>query len=183
MPGSGGEYHARAPEFYVSPAVDAEVAAALRTLWPWLWNYVGQQLGDSTRAGDLNDRVADQVSDFVRRHPGQVRSVIGVCRVAAINLIKSVRARDSRMEYRGLSRDLELSAPPATGSVDELEFQIWVDQILQRADHQMQVMWMLRVLGKPWRRVGKVFGFSAGQARHRFYRGLEKICGGQGDSR
>ena len=183
MASSGREYHPRAPEFYVSPAVDAEVAAALRALWPWFWGYVGQQLGDSTRAGDLNDRVADQVSDYVRSHPGQVRSVIGVCRVAAINLIKSVRARDSRIEYRGLSRDLELCAPPAAGSADELEFQIWVDQILQRADQQMQVMWMLRVLGKPWRRVGKVFGFSAGQARHRFYRGLEKICGGQGDLR
>ena len=182
-PGNNREYYGRPPEFYVSPSVAPEVADALRVLWPWLWQYVGRQLGDPTLAGDINDRVADQVSEFVRRNPDQVRSIIGVCRRAVINLVKSVQARDRRIDYRGLGRDLEVCAPPAEGSAEELDFSIWVEQILHIADPEVRTMLSLRILGKTWRRIGKAFGMSAGQARLRFYRGIQRVCGGPGDER
>ncbi len=182
-PGGSREYYGRPPEFYVSPTVAPEVAEALRTLWPWVWEHVGRRLGDPARAGDINDRVADQVSDYVRRNPGQVRSIVGVCHAAVINVVKSVQVRDRRIDYRGLSRDLEMWARPAEGSAEELEFSIWVGQILDAADEEVRTMLSLRILGKTWRRIGKAFGMSAGQARLRFYRGIQKVCGGRGDER
>ena len=183
MPGGSPEYQPRAPEFYVSPAVDAEVAAALRTLWPWFWDYVGRHLGDSTRAGDINDKVADQVSDYVRRKPGHVRSLVSFCRAAAVNAVSSARERDRRIVYWGLSRDLEVWGRHAADSVEELEYSIWVDQILDSEDPELQAMLALRVAGKPWDWVGKALGLTGGQARLRFYRGLKRICGDEGDRR
>ncbi len=181
--GSNREHYGRPPEFYVSPTTAPEVAAALRSIWPWLWHHVGVELGDPARAVDINDRVADQVSAFVRRYPDKVRSIAGLCRTTAINVVKSVQARERRIDYKGLSQDLEGYARPAEGSVEQLEFWIWLEQILDNADPEVKTMLSLRILGKTWGRIGKALGMSAGQARLRFRREIERVCGEQGEQK
>ena len=94
MPGQSRENQERLPEFYLRPVVkgqriDADVHAALEQLWPWFWTYVGQRLGDSGRAAELTEDVACRVSEYVQRHNGEVRSLVGLCRVSAVNFVRS----------------------------------------------------------------------------------------------
>jgi DNA-directed RNA polymerase specialized sigma24 family protein len=147
----------------------------MEQLWPWFWSYVGIQLGEQERAGDLADDVAYRVSAYIQTHC-QVRSLVGLCRVAAIHLVRSTRSRERRIEFRGLSQEIEASLGPAAADwQEELEFTVWVDQVLQNHAREIRVMLRLRLLDKTWDHVGEALGMSGGQARLRFYRALEEI--------
>ena len=97
MPGSIRGNRERLPEFYRRPSVNGRlieptVHDAFEKLWPWFWNHVGNELGDPTRAGDLADEIASRISKHISKNPGQVQSLIALCRVAAENFVKSVKA-------------------------------------------------------------------------------------------
>lgn len=179
MPGLDRQGKGRVPDFYLSPSangvpLDSGVYAALAALWPWLWIYVGQQLGDSSRAADLADIVGTRVSRYVQSHPNQVRSLPGLCRVAAVNLVASERAREARIEYRGLARDFEAEFSVSSDSWDdELELAIWIDQVLEQESADIKAMLELRLLDHTWTQVGKIFGLSGGQARLRVHRAFD----------
>ncbi len=118
MPGRGRDNRERLPEFYLSPSVnglriDPQVRSAMEQLWPWFWTYVGVQLSDPGRAGDLADEVAFRVSSYLETHC-QVRSLVGLCRAAAMHFVVSTRARERRIEYRGLSQEIEGSLGVST---------------------------------------------------------------------
>lgn len=179
MPGLNREGKDRVPDFYLSPSpngvpLDSGVYAALAELWPWLWTYVGQQLGDSGRAADLADILGTRVSRYVQNHPNPVRSLSGLCRVAAVNLVASQRAREARIEYRGLARDVEAEFSVSSDSWDdELELAIWIDQVLEQESADIKAMLELRLLDHTWTQVGNIFGLSGGQARLRVHRAFE----------
>ena len=180
MPGRGRDNRERLPEFYLSPEVkglpiDPEVHAAMERLWPWFWNHVGEQLGDPDRAGELAEDVAYRVSAYLQSHD-LTRSLGGLCRVAARHFIETTRAQERRIEFHGLSQEVETS-PGASASEwqRELEFWIWVDQVLQGEPSEIRVMLQLRLLRKTWDQIGKTLGMSGGQARLRFRRALENI--------
>jgi DNA-directed RNA polymerase specialized sigma24 family protein len=147
----------------------------MEELWPWFWNHVGEQLGDSARAGDLAEGVAYRVSAYLQNHD-LLQSLVGLCRVAARNFVQSTRSRERRIEFRGLSQDIEHSVG-ASGEdwQEDLEFWVWVDQVFQGHDREIRVMLELRLLNKTWDHIGDVLGMSGGQARLRFYRALEQI--------
>jgi DNA-directed RNA polymerase specialized sigma24 family protein len=140
-----------------------------------VWTYVGVQLGDPGRAGDLADEVAFRVSSYLQTHC-QVRSLVGLCRVAAMHFVLSTRARERRIEYRGLSQEIEGSLGVSSPDwQEELEFSVWVDQVLQGHDREIRIMLRLRLLDMTWDHIGKVLGMSGGQARLRFHRAMEQI--------
>lgn len=176
MSGRNREDQSRLPDFYVSGSVRPELRDTLEQLWPWFWRYVGHQLGDSDRATDLVEEVAAHISKSLETHPREVRSLIAFCRVAAVNYIASTKARESRIDYRGLSRDLEAM----TGTVapewrGEVELWIWVDQVLNGQPTEIRMMLFFRTLGKTWDQVGSLLGLTGGQARLRFQRALRQI--------
>jgi DNA-directed RNA polymerase specialized sigma24 family protein len=176
MSGRNREDHSRLPDFYLTPGVRPELRAALEQIWPWFWHYVGQQLGDSDRAADLIEDVATHISRSLEAHPRQVRSLVAFCRVAAINYIGSTKTRESRIDYRGLSRDLEATTSAAAPDWRrEVELWIWVDQVLNSKPTEIRIMLYFRILGKTWDQVGSVLGLTGGQARLRFYRTLRQI--------
>jgi DNA-directed RNA polymerase specialized sigma24 family protein len=183
MPGRSRDNRNRLPDFYLSPSVkglriDPQVRSAVEELWPWFWNFVGCQLGDSDRAGDLAERVAYGVSAYLQKH-GQVESLVGLCRVAATNCVLSARARERRIEFRGLSQEIEGSlSVSAPDWQEEVDLGIWIDQILQGHDHEIRVMLQLRLLDRTWAQIGRALGMSGGQARLRFRRALRYIRGG-----
>ena len=185
MPGRGRENRDRLPDFYLSPCVkglqiDPQVRSAMEQLWPWFWSFVGGQLGDPDRAGDLADEVAYRVSSYLENHR-QVRSLVGLCRVAARHFVGTTRARERRIEFRGLSHEIEGSIGSSVpGWQDEVELWIWVDQILQGHDREIRLMLQLRLLEKTWDQIGKILGLSGGQARLRFLRALQHIRGDRG---
>jgi DNA-directed RNA polymerase specialized sigma24 family protein len=180
MPGRGADSRERLPEFYLRPSVkglriDPLVRSAMEELWPWFWNHVGEQLGDSARAGDLAEGVAYRVSAYLQNHD-LLQSLVGLCRVAARNFVQSTSSRERRIEFRGLSHDIERSlGASAEDWQEDLEFWVWVDQVFQGHDREIRVMLELRLLDKTWDHIGDVLGMSGGQARLRFYRALEQI--------
>jgi DNA-directed RNA polymerase specialized sigma24 family protein len=186
MPGRGRDNRNRLPDFYLSPSVkglqiDPQVRLAMEELWPWFWNLVGCQLGDSDRAGDLAERVAYSVSAYLQAH-SPVESLVGLCRVAATNCVLSTRTRERRIEFRGLSREIEDSLGVfAPDWQEEVDLGIWIDQILQGQDHEIRVMLQLRLLDRTWAQIGKTVGMSGGQARLRFRRALRHIRGDGAD--
>jgi len=179
MPGSSREHQERLPDFYLPSVVrgqriHAEVRAAFEQLWPWFWTYVGRQLGDSDRAADLVEEIAFRVSRYIEDHDGEVRSLVGLCRVAAVNLITSLKGRESRIDYLGLSQEVEAIGPPAEDGRGEVELSIWADQILEGHNRDVRTMLELRLLRYSWPEIGRVLGLGGDQARLRFRRAMEE---------
>ena len=183
MPGSGREGRDQIPEFYLSPRVkglqiDETVHAAFEKLWPWFWHFVAEKLGDPGRAADLADEIAYRISRHLENHRDDIRSMTGLCRVAAMNFVMAIRKRENRIEYRGLSYDIETSlGPSAPGWQDDVEFWIWIDQLLHGEERDIRVMLHLRLLDETWTRIGKFLGLTSGQARLRFRRAIQRVGG------
>lgn len=181
MPGSNRDNLERVPEFYRRPAVkgrsiEPAVLDAFEKLWPWFWRHVGEQLGDPTRAGDLADEIVWRVSKHVEEHPGRVHSLGALCRVAAENYVKTIKKRDRRLDFRGLSRDIEATFLPATADLQgELELWVCADQVLRGEDAEFRAMLQRRLMDETWPEVGKALGMTGEQARRRFHRRREQI--------
>jgi len=181
MPGRSREYQGRVPEFYMSPRVkglqiDADVRAAFENLWPWFWRYVGEKLNDSGRAGDLADEIAYRISNHLEVHREPVRSMVGLCRVAAMHFVIATKMREKKIEFWGLSHDIEINlGASAPHWQQEVEVWIWIDQLLNGEDMQIRIMLHLRLLEETWGSIGKFLRLTPGQARLRFKRAVERI--------
>jgi DNA-directed RNA polymerase specialized sigma24 family protein len=154
----------------------------MEQLWPWFWDHVGDQLGDPDRAADLAERVACGVTVYLKTH--ELKGSLGaLCRVAGKNFVETIRKREQRIEFRGLSQEIVDSlAVPAQDWVEGVEVSILVQQILQSEDREIRVMLELRLLDKTWDEVGKELGMSGGQARLRLQRALKDLRGDRGET-
>lgn len=171
----------RPPEFYLPPAVkghpiDPDVRDVAERLWPWAWNYIGTHLADHAGAAELAELVAFRISRHLKSHPGEVRSVVALYYTATANLIRSIKSRDGRIDYRGLGQDLELLATAQEPDWrQEVELWILAEEIGHHFDAAIREMFYLRLLEWGWEDIGKLQGLTAGQARLRFRRALEKL--------
>jgi DNA-directed RNA polymerase specialized sigma24 family protein len=181
MPGSSRDNRERLPEFYRRPSVNGRlieptVHDAFEKLWPWFWNHVGNELGDPTRAGDLAGEIASRISKHISKNPGQVQSLIALCRVAAENFVKSVKARERRVVFRGLGHDIESTLFPAASDwQDELELWICAEQVLEGDDVEIRTMLQHRLMEDTWDQTGEALGMTGEQARRRFQRARHRI--------
>lgn len=171
----------RLPEFYLGVSVnghqiDPHVRAVAERLWPWTWNYIGINLADHAQAAELAEMVAFKVSKFLRSHPGEVRSLVGLYYATTVNLVKSHRSRQGRIDYRGLGQELEAeTGAMAPDWQRQVELWILAEQIGNHLDPTVREIFNLRLLERTWEEIGALHGLSAGQARLRFYRALEKL--------
>jgi hypothetical protein len=99
-----------------------------------------------------------------------------------MHFVASTKAKERRIEFRGLSQEIEGCLGGSTSDWQEIELWIWVNQILQGQDREIRLMLQLRVLGNTWDQVGKILGLSGGQARLRFWRALRDILGDRGST-
>ena len=171
----------RPPEFYLAPAVkghqiDADVREVAERLWPWTWHYIGTLLADYAAAAEIAELVAYRISRHLELHPADVRSIVGLYYRTTANLIKSCRSRDGRIDYCGLGQDLEVVAPAHEPDWrQEVELWILVEEIGQYFEAGIREMFHLRLLEWEWDDIGKLQGLTAGQARLRFRRALQKL--------
>lgn len=171
----------RLPEFYLPQAVrgheiDADVRSVAERLWPWAWNYIGMHLADYAGAAELAEMVAYRISRHLKAHPGEVRSILGLYYTTTANAIKSIKSRDGRIDYRGLGHDLEVIAVAHSPDwQQEVELWILVEEIGQHLEAEIREMFYLRLLEWGWEDIGNAHGLTAGQARLRFHRALEKL--------
>ena len=120
--------------------------------------------------------VAFKVSKFLKSHPAEVRSLVGLYAATTVNLLKSHRSRQGRIDYRGLGQELEAE----TGALApdwQRQVELWIlaEQIGNHLDRTVREIFNLRLLERTWEEIGALHGLSAGQARLRFYRALEKL--------
>ena len=54
----------------------------------------------------------NSVSKYAKNDPGKVQSFGGLCRVAAVNLITTIKTKEARIGYCGLSHDIEEALEP-----------------------------------------------------------------------
>jgi DNA-directed RNA polymerase specialized sigma24 family protein len=187
MPGWSRDDRKRLPDFYLSPAVeglqiDPDVRSAMEKLWPWFWDHVGGQLGDPDRAADLAEKVACGVTVYLKTHE-LTDSLGALCRVAAKNFVETIRTREQKIEFRGLSQEIVDSlGAPAQDWLEDIELSILVHQLLHSQNREIRVMLELRLLDKTWDEVGKALGMSGGQVRLRLQRALKDLRGDRGDT-
>jgi DNA-directed RNA polymerase specialized sigma24 family protein len=154
----------------------------MEKLWPWFWDHVGGQLGDPDRAADLAEKVACGVTVYLKTHE-LTQSLGALCRAAARNFVETIRKREQRIEFRGLSQEIVDSlGVPAQDWLEDVELSILVQQILERKNREVRLMLELRLLDKTWDGVGKALGMSGGQARLRLQRALKDLRGDRGDT-
>lgn len=171
----------RLPDFYLPPAVkghqiDPGVRAVAQRLWPWAWNYIGVHLSDHAGAAEVAELVAYRLSRHLKGHPGEVRSIVALYYTATANLIRSIKSHDGRIDYRGLGQDLEILATAQQPDWrQEVELWIFAEEIGQHFEIDIREMFYLRLLDLGWEEIGKLQGLTAGQARLRFRRALEKL--------
>jgi len=171
----------RLPEFYLGTSVnghriDPQVRALAERLWPWAWNYIGTHLADHARAAEVAEVVAYRVSRYLEAHPGKVRSLVGLYYATTANLVKSSKTREGRIDYWGLGQNLEAGANAQVPDWrQEVELWILAEQIGQHLEPTIREMFHLRLLERTWEEIGKLLGLTAGQARLRFYRALERL--------
>jgi DNA-directed RNA polymerase specialized sigma24 family protein len=90
--------------------------------------------------------------------------------------VKTVKSHDGRIDYRGLAQDLEfLATAEEPDWQDEVELWILAEEIGQHFEADVREMFYLRLLEWGWEDIGKHLGLTAGQARLRFRRALEKL--------
>ena len=171
----------RLPEFYLPPAVkghaiDPGVRDVAQRLWPWAWNYIGIHLVDYAGAAEVAELVAYRLSRHLKSHPGEVRSIVALYYTATANLIRSIKSHDGRIDYRGLGQDLEILVTAQEPDwQQEVELWILAEEIGQHFEADIREMFYLRLLELGWEDIGKLQGLTAGQARLRFRRALEKL--------
>jgi hypothetical protein len=91
-----------------------------------------------------------------------------------VNFITSLKDRESRIDYRGLSQEVEAIGPAAEDGRGEVELSIWADQILEGHNRDVRTMLELRLLRYSWPEIGLVLGLGGDQARLRFRRAMEE---------
>jgi hypothetical protein len=123
----------------------------------------------------LAEEIAARVSKHLQTHDREIRSLVGLCRVAAVNFITSTKSREGRIDYRGLGQDIEATLGSAAPDArDDVDLSIWIDQILEGHNRDTRTMLQLRLLDYTWPQIGSVLGITGDQARLRFRRAMEE---------
>jgi RNA polymerase sigma factor (sigma-70 family) len=155
--------------------IDPRVVEASERNWPWAYRYVESELQDGTRAAELLEQVAIEVSRRLRVTPEVSRNLNGYLVTSFHNCVRSEQAKDNRLVYEGLLQDLERNRRlEATDWVAALEVELLVQSLISRLPHEVRHLLHYRMVGFTWRAIGRRLGISTKQANSRFYHGVQK---------
>lgn len=171
----------RIPPLWIRPKdcrgapIDPRVVEASERNWPWAYRYVESELQDGTRAAELLEQVAIEVSRRLRDTPEVSRNLNGYLVTAVHNCVRSQQAKDNRLVYEGLLQDLERNHRlVAIDWVAALEVELLVQSLISRLPHEVRHLLHYRMVGFSWRAIGRRLGISTKQANSRFYHGVQK---------
>ena len=171
----------RIPEFWIRPQdkngrpLDIRVLDASRHLWPWAYRHVQMELHDGTRAAELLEEVAMEVSARLRAEPEVERNLNGYLITAFHHRVRSRLLKDSRLAYEGLLYELEENHQPrAPDWVAALETKLALNFLVSYLPHQTKHMLNYRALGFSWKEIAQFAGITVEQAKSRFYYGVQK---------
>jgi DNA-directed RNA polymerase specialized sigma24 family protein len=170
----------RLPPLWIRPkdrgaVVDPRVVAASERNWLWAYRYVESELQDGSRAAELLEQVAIEVSRRLQVTPEISRNLNGYLITAFHNCVRSEQVKDNRLVYEGLMQDLERNHRlVATDWVAALEAELLLQSLLSRLPHEVRHLLHYRMMGFSWKAIGRRLGISTKQANSRFYHGVQK---------
>ncbi len=172
--------HNHAPEFEMPDVVDGQaihpdVRVAVEGMWKWFQRYVRYRCGSDEQAAVLAFEIGRRVSRHLDSSSDEIRVLNAYCRTTARNVVAdALRKKSIRLDYRGLSQDLERLGAVQRAVQDELDLSITLDQLASILDEETMAILHARLLERSWADIGPSLNLTPGQARLRFFRAIEK---------
>jgi len=153
--------------------LDSRVVDESKDLWPWAYHHVEVVLHDATRAAELLEEVAIDVSERLQKKPDVSWNLKGYLITAFRNRVSLELLRASRITYEGLVSELEgkhrLIAPNWLGP---LEISICVAQIIPFMPPDARRIVNYRLLDFEWGEIAEAMGIQVMQAKNKYYYGI-----------
>jgi DNA-directed RNA polymerase specialized sigma24 family protein len=144
-------------------------------LWPWAFRHVQRELHDGTRALEIMQEVALDVSEKLEGNEEVARNLPGYVRTSFIHCVQDHLLHESRIEYEGLIHELEENHQPrAPDWIRGFETRLSLKLLAAYMSHPMRRMLGYRLADFSWKEIGEVFNIPAQQAKSRFYYGARK---------
>lgn len=163
------------PSFWIARSengqarVDDRVATEAKALWPWCHNLAVARLHDGPIAAQLLEVVAAKVSTRLWADERVGENLRGYLARSFVRRLNAVIKKDSRLQFRGLARDLEtMFAPQSPDWVRDIEVRLVFEAVALNLDPMGRRMLNLRRAGYDWNHIGSFFGLSPKQARSTF---------------
>ena len=149
--------------------VDDRVAAEAEGLWPWCYSLAITRLHDPAIAAQILEEVAAKVSARLWQEDRVGEKLRPYLFRSYVRRLNAMVRKDTRLQYRGLARDLEaMLAPVSPQWAREVEVRLVFEAISLALDQTGRRMLNLRRVGYSWRFIGDQFGLTAKQARTAF---------------
>src|SRR5580658_4348215 len=145
-------------------------------LWRLACRIVDSALHDPASTGQIVEKVASEVSSRLLDRRCFDWNLTGYFMTALRRSIRHQSMRENRVEYEGLTSELELNHHLTGPNFEEtIQQRLCVEVIIDLLPHEARHMLHFRILEFSWEEIGRRLGISAKQARSRFYYELEKV--------
>jgi DNA-directed RNA polymerase specialized sigma24 family protein len=145
------------------------VAAEAEELWPWCYKLAFTRLHDGPSAAQILEEVAAKVSVRLWKDDRVADNLRAYLFRSFVRRLNALIKRDTRLKFRGLSRDLEtMLAPVSPDWVREVEVRLIFEAISLALDDTGRRMLNLRRAGFDWHSVASHFKLTSKQARTAF---------------
>jgi DNA-directed RNA polymerase specialized sigma24 family protein len=185
--GASGLNRSRSPDLgeaapFWLPSVDSDgqqiddlVSGAAKELWPWAFRHVQRELHDATRALEIVQEVAADVSGRLKKDAEVGRNLKGYFTTSLIRCVRNHVLRESRIEYEGLIHELEENHHPrAPDWIRGFETRLSLKLLATYLSHPMRRMLNYRLADYCWTEIALAFNITTRQAKSRFYYGARK---------
>jgi RNA polymerase sigma factor (sigma-70 family) len=152
----------------------ALLGTAQRT-WHRAFGYAARHLGDSARAAELVEEVADSAAKAQQR--GQIQNPDSYLFSGVVRRVRRSLEKDSRIEYVGSAG--ELTALEATQDnnawLSGLEDRILAREVLDLVDERDRNILLRWSRGDEWEEIAEILGTTVNGAQCRLRRALERV--------
>jgi DNA-directed RNA polymerase specialized sigma24 family protein len=156
-------------------AIDPRVLEVVRKNWSWAFRLIARRLRDGTRAAEIVERVAADVSKRLSADPSVARNLNGYFKTALGNTVSTVAARESRIVYEGGARELEANHHLIAADWTKVfEDDLVLRALIPHMNAQVRRILGYRQLDFSWKDIAKRLSITEKQARSRFYYGARQ---------
>lgn len=171
------------PPFWIKAAsdgdssIDERVRKSAEEIWASCFRHARNHLTDEMVAAEVLERVAIQVSNRLRRDEQVGRNLRGYLMVSFVHEVGARAKQESRIQYRGLSADLERALHPvAPDFLARIDASLIMEGLMTQMSAEGRQLLRLRLLDFSWKEAAAIVRITEKQARSRFYYSLEKAA-------
>jgi DNA-directed RNA polymerase specialized sigma24 family protein len=163
------------PEKCGAENIEERVREVAKANWSWAFWLTTKGLNDGTRAGQIVEDAAVEVSIRLRSEPEVSRNLNGYFRTTIVRMLKTIAVRDGRIAYEGGTHDLEANhGPQAADWISIFESRIVLETLIPYMSHPVRQMLYWRRLDYSWKHIANRLSLTEKQAKSRFYYGAHQ---------